>query len=166
MSDGQDTNPTTQISESSVLNARLDKLAETIDTGFRMTRADISLVANDLTIAKSQIASLASRTEALESAGSRRSDAVKAVDVRTSQQDLEQAAQLAQERDAREELAAKVEDISKVADNLTTVNVRQLAILEGFRDDAKKLLHHPTVRLLIAAVGTFIAGYLGARGIK
>ncbi len=73
----------------------------------------------------------------------------------TTQQDMEQDAQLAQERAAREALAVKVDDIAKT-------NEAQLAILARL----DKIASNPTVKLILFALGTIATGYLASKGLK
>ncbi len=73
----------------------------------------------------------------------------------TSVTDMEQSAQLAMERVAREALAEKVDD-------LTQSQKVQLAILTRLDKVAK----HPTVKLVLLLLGLYLAGLLGSKGIN
>lgn len=161
MSDGPDNKPTTQVSREAVLNERLDRIVDGIAAvSGQVDRLDgsVSLVINDVTIVKDRIAMIERRTEQLETAGTRRSDAVKAVDARTSAQDMEQAAQLAQERAAREALAKEVKQ-------LTEINSKQMRALEELNATAKSIVGNKMIRQIAYGVGTLILLWLASKGI-
>lgn len=85
----------------------------------------------------------------------RLSDRTKDTSLTASQGDLEGAAQLAQERQAREELATKV-------DALTSTQETQLAIL-GRLD---KVAKNPLVKTMAAMLATAVITWLAAHGVS
>jgi hypothetical protein len=85
----------------------------------------------------------------------RLSERTKDTSARASQGDLEQASQLAQEKVAREALAAEVAD-------LKATNATQLAIL-GRLD---KVASNPLVKTLGAMLATALITYLATHGIQ
>lgn len=122
------------------VNDRLDKVVdEGIEANTRLTRIEVR-VEN----AEQRIGDVEGRT-------GKASLAVRAA----SQVDLEQAAQLAQERSAREALATKVQKLDDKQDV-------QLALLQQL----VKLTEKPVVKLVFTSIGTAILGYLSARGLK
>lgn len=76
-----------------------------------------------------------------------------------SEMDMANAAQLAQERAAREDLAKQV-------DSLTVVNRQQLELLTDVHASAKKLLDRPEVKWLAAALWMAFTAWLATKGIK
>lgn len=72
-----------------------------------------------------------------------------------SQVDLEQAAQLVQERSAREELAAKVDSLTKTQDV-------QLAILSRL----DKIAANPQVKIILAVGATALASWAASKGLR
>lgn len=118
------------------------KLQRGMDAGFLNMGADIKLVANDLGVVKDRVTLLERRADTT-------SDRVK----QQSSSDLSQDAQLAQERVAREELAAKV-------DALTSTQATQLAIL-GRLD---KVASNPTVKVLFGMLATALVTWLASHG--
>jgi len=77
------------------------------------------------------------------------------IDSTTSQMDLEHDAQLAQERAAREDLAAKV-------DVLTETQQTQLAILSRL----DKITSNPLVKTILTILGTAFATWAASKGLK
>jgi superfamily II RNA helicase len=112
--------------------AKLDKVVtEGIETNVRMTRFEV-------------------RLEDLEGRAGKTSLAVRGA----SMVDMEQAAQLVQERAAREALAKEVDDLKKS-------QATQLAILERL----DKLAEKPAVKVILFALGTIATGYLASKGL-
>lgn len=120
------------------------KIQRGMDTGFLNMGADIKLVANDLSVVKE-------RVNLLERRADNTSDRVK----QASSSDLDHDAQLAQERLAREELAAKV-------DALTTTQATQLAIL-GRLD---KVAANPHVKVILAVLAAAAVSWATSKGLK
>lgn len=121
-------------------DATMEKLVtEGIESNVRLTRIEVRVEGAELRVAE------------LESRIGRTSSRVKEV----SQQDMAQDAQLAQERAAREALAAKVDAIAKT-------NETQLAILARL----DKVASNPTVKLILFAIGVAVTGWLMSHGIK
>jgi len=151
---GPDNKPTAKIDQIEVFNARLDKFSDLLDSGIRAIRVDIGLVSNDLTVVKSQVSTLTQRVDVIETASTRRSDAVKAV----SLNDMEQAAQLAHERTAREALAHDVTE-------LKAVNVAQVESLVRLERVASSILGNKKVRIAGYAVLLIIIAIAARFGI-
>jgi predicted nucleic acid-binding Zn-ribbon protein len=128
------------------VNARLDSqdtkldkvVTEGIEANVRLDRIEVRMKDAERGI------------EDLESRIGRTSERVRGV----SESDLEQDAQLAQERAAREELAAKVDAIAKT-------NETQLAILSRLDNVAK----NPLVKTLAAMLLTALVTWLASHGI-
>lgn len=127
-----------------------DILLAEVRRGFSELRADISLVANDVSIVKDRVAVVEGRVNALEEA--RKTTSMRVADA--SKADLEHEAQLAQERAAREELAAKVDALAKT-------NEVQLAILARLDHVAK----NPLVKTLAAMLATAAITWLASHGV-
>lgn len=121
-----------------------------VKDGLREMGADIKLVSNDLGIVKDRINIIESWKNDQDSRSARTSQRVQ----QASQSDLEQVAQLAQERAAREELAGKV-------DALTTTQATQLAILARLDAVAK----NPLAKTLAAMLATAAITWLAAHGV-
>ena len=111
--------------------------------GFRETNANLELVATDLGVLKERVG-------ILENERTKLSGGVRGL----STTDAEQAAQLAQERSAREALALQVE-------SLRHTNETQLAIL-GRLDAITK---NPLVKTMVAMLATAALTWLAAHGV-
>jgi septal ring factor EnvC (AmiA/AmiB activator) len=114
-------------------------------------RADVALVSNDLGVVKDRVALVETRVVDLEAARSRTSNRVREV----SQSDLNQEAQLAQERSAREELAKQVASLAES-------NQVQLAILTRL----DRLAANPHVKIILAVLATAATTWLASKGLK
>ena len=121
----------------------LTLLGQTMSAGFRETNANIALVSSDLSLVKDRVALL--ETERTKHSGGLRG---------LSTSNAEQDAQLAQERMAREALAAEVAAI-KAETSTQTLLLGQLL----------KLGEKPVVKLIATAVGTAILTWLSTKGI-
>ncbi|HXG69976.1 MAG TPA: hypothetical protein VNJ04_05105 [Gemmatimonadaceae bacterium] len=144
--------PTTkQIPAADPVQVLLLQLKSSMDTGFRETNANIDLLSGDLTSVKAEVRAIQTWKGEQEARSTRTSHRVQQV----SDADLEQSAQLAQERSAREALATKVGDLDHKQDV-------QLALLKQL----VKLTEKPVVKLVATAIGTAILGYLSARGLR
>lgn len=142
---------TTKISQSEIQLGLLNKLVGTVNdikSEMQGVRADMGLVANDLGIVKDRVALLEKRADDSDKRADASSIRVKG----QSQVDLETQAQLAQERMAREALAAKVEGIDAKTD-------AQTKILEGL----KKVADKPAVKLAFHALLTAFISWLAIR---
>lgn len=128
----------------------LSALDAKVAIGFGRLSADIALVSTDLGVVKDRVNVLEAFKVDSESRMSRTSTAVRGA----SQVDMEQAAQLAQERTAREDLAKQVA-------SLATTNAAQLAILSRL----DRLAANPAVKVLLFALGTVATGYLASKGL-
>ena len=112
--------------------------------GFRLTNANIEVVANDLSVVKERVSIL--ETERTKHSGGLRG---------LSTSNAEQDAQLAQERAARESLAAKV-------DKLDVMQQTQLDIL-GRLD---KVASNPMVKTVVTILVTIIGTWAASKGIS
>lgn len=114
-------------------------------------RADVSLVSNDMGLLKQRVSIIESLRVEDEARAVKLSGGVRGL----SNSDLEHASQLAQERAAREALAAKV-------DGLTSTQETQLAILSRL----DKVASNPLVKTLAAMVATALLTWLAAHGVQ
>jgi tetrahydromethanopterin S-methyltransferase subunit G len=156
---------TSKLSEASILNARLDKFQESLESGFRNLRIDINLLGNDISIVKERMTSVENRVGAIEGSGSRRSDAVKALDTRTSQSDLAQDAQIARLIEQNQALEAQVTEARQQVKNLTAIAVRLESV-------ASSIVGNRLVRRIAILSGYVVIGllaliiiWLGSKGI-
>jgi len=144
---------TTQVPREDILQAQLKQLLDRVGEGFgkvdvlvvdvtRLT-GTVELVSNDLGIVKD-------RVTILESERSKLSGGVRGL----STTDAEQAAQLAQERAAREAIAAEVAD-------LKATQALQLAILARL----DKVASNPTVKVLGGMLLTALVTWLASKGL-
>ena len=129
----------------------LAQLKVSMDAGFAGLRADVGLVSNDLGLLKDRVVLVEKRVADGEERAARTSARVQG----SSVVDLEHESQLAQERAAREELAAKV-------DALTASQTLQLAIL-GRLD---KVATNPHVKLILAVLATAMMSWAASKGLK
>ena len=111
--------------------------------GFKETNANLELVATDLGVLKERVG-------ILESERTKLSGGVRGL----STTDAEQAAQLAQERMAREAIAAEVAD-------LKATQALQLAILARL----DKVASNPTVKVLGGMLLTALVTWLASKGL-
>ena len=134
------------------------ELTKRVTSGFVEMKADISIVANDVSITKDRLGVVEGRILVLE-------DAKKITSMRVreaSNADLTHEAQLAQERAAREELAVKAEELAAKVDALAHTNETQLAILG--RLDA--VTRNPLVKTLGAMLATAVITWLATHGVQ
>ncbi len=127
------------------------ELTKSMKEGFRQTNANIDLVSTDLSIVKDRVAIIESWKNDSETRMTRTSGRV----TQASQVDMEQAAQLAQERAARESLAAEVASI-KAETSSQTLLLAQLL----------KLTEKPVVKLVATAIGSAALSWLAAKGYR
>ncbi len=117
-------------------------------------RADISLVSNDLSLVKDRVTIL--ETERGKQSGGIR---------QLSTSDQEQAAQLAQERAAREALAKDVADLKAGHAAIIEKTDHQTEILVSTADAVRKFVATPTVKIiggvLFGIFSTYIANHYG-----
>lgn len=123
--------------------ALLEDLTRSVREGFRMTNANIEVVANDLGVVKA-------RVDILESERTKLSGGVRQL----SSADADGAAQLAQERMAREALAVEVADLKKT-------NETQLAILARL----DKVASNPMVKTVVTILVTILGTWAASKGI-
>jgi len=126
-------------------------LSNEVKSGFRLLAADMELMKDGLDVTKREVAAIQKWKGLQEDRMSRNS-------MRASQQteqDMEQAAQLAQEKAAREELASKFEE-------LATDQKLQLAILSRL----DKVASNPVMKVTIAIVAGIVTSWLANRGLK
>lgn len=140
--------------ESSV-HELLMQLGTAMRHGFDTVNANVALVSNDVDIVKRRIASVEERQSDLEEWRRHTSERVRGIATQTSDADLTQAAKLADEIVARQELAKKVDSLDAKQD-------MQLAILTRLDSVAK----NPLVKGIAQALGIAFLTWLGMRGIK
>ncbi len=126
------------------------ELTQAMKSGIAEVRADIGLVSNDVGLLKQRVSIIESLRVEDEARAVKLSGGVRGL----SSADEQQAAQLAQERSAREALATEVKA-------LTTMQETQLAIL-GRLD---KVASNPVVKTVATAIGTAVLTYLATKGI-
>ena len=146
--DGPDNKPTTSLPKVDPAIAELTKI---VKDGFARTEANFALISGEVN-------SLGNRVTELEAARGRASNRVREVEDTTSHNDLEQQAQLAQERAARETLAAKVDAIASAS----TAQTEALVRLEHI---ATSLLGNKKVRLAGYVVLVLLMGVAAKFGI-
>lgn len=115
----------------------------------RGARADIQLVSNDLSIVKD-------RVTVLETERTKMSGGVRGLSTASAEHD----AQLAQERAARTELAAKVDQLAAGHATLNEKQDLQLAILARL----DKVASNPTVKVLAGMAATAALTWLASHG--
>ncbi len=133
-------------------------LTTTVKAGIAELRADVALVSNDLGVVKDRVAILESFRNDTEARATRTSAGVRSL----SSTNAEQDAQLAQERAAREALAAKTDSVEAKVDALTASQSLQMTILT--RLDA--ITQQPLVKTLAAMLATAAITWLASRGIS
>lgn len=131
--------------------ALLIEMKREMHAGFRETNANIDLLSGDLTTVKAEVRAI--QTWKGEQEARANSNSMRAR--QPSQFDMEAAAQLADERVARETLSAKVDALDGKQDV-------QLELLNTL----VKLTEKPVVKLVFTAIGTAVLGYLTARGLR
>jgi len=136
----------------------LKQLREAQDAGFRTLGADIQLVSNDVTIVKDRVGLVEQRVGVLEESRTRTSNGVRQL----SSHDSEQDAQLAQERAAREAVAAELASVKAKVVDLSASNEVQLAILTRL----DKVASNPHIKLILAVLGTAATTWLASKGLK
>lgn len=127
------------------------ELTAAMKDGLRELSADIKLVSNDLSIVKDRVGIIESWKNDQDARAHRASDGVRQL----STTDAAHDAQLAQERMAREELAAKV-------DSLTQTQATQLAILGRLDAIAK----NPLAKTVAAMLATALVTWLASHGVQ
>lgn len=134
------------------------ELTQAMKDGFRQTNANIELVSSDLGLLKS-------RVDILETERSKYSGGLRGL----STSDAEQAAQLAQERAAREALATEhavtkktVEEIAVNQAALAKTNDTQLAILARL----DKVASNPMVKTVVTILVTILGTWAASKGIS
>ena len=135
----------------------LAELKALVVSGFNSVNAkvdrvetNLGIVSDDVRVTKDRLANAENRLSTLETRAQTTSEFARAA----SKTDLEQAAQLAQERAAREALATKL-------DELSTSQATQLAILGRLDRIAK----NPIVKTLAAMLATAAITWLAAHGV-
>jgi hypothetical protein len=121
----------------------LTQIKAAMEAGFRETNANIDLVSGDLNTVKAEVRAIQTWKGEQEARASRHSLQAKA----ESSHDLEQDAQLAQERAAREALATKVDTLLAIGERLD------------------KLAKHPVAKVVGTIIAVTLAGYAASHGI-
>ncbi len=102
-----------------------------------------------------QLVDFGQRIIKLEEAGRKHSGGIR----RVSENDAAHTAELAHERSAREELAAKVDALSKETS-------AQTAMLQEARDAGKKLMANPYVKAIAIGLALYVLAILRKHGIE
>lgn len=161
--DGPPPQPTTkELPKDEITSALLRDLAKTMKEGFAQTNATLDTLVEDAKLTNQRLTLVEKRQDDFDTRMVRNSDRARG----SSKIDEEQAAQLAQERAAREELAKKVDTLETKATNLEA----KAATLETKTDAQtvilKKVdaaLDSPTVKRMGQAFGGLaIAAMLAA----
>ncbi len=140
---------TTELVAPDPLQIAIAKLTSLVDRGFHETRADLESVKNEGQRTNLRLTRLEMRQDDVETRLTRTSVRAKA----ESDQDMARDAQLAQERSAREELAGKVDALTKTQDV-------QLAILARL----DKVTSNPTVKVIAGMLATALITWLASHG--
>lgn len=128
-------------------DAKLDKVVtEGIESNTRLTRIEV------------RVDGVERHVGDLESRVGRASNRVREV----SQSDLDQSAQLAQERAAREALAADAAAVKKDVTELKQSQELQLAILTRL----DKIAANPNLKIILAVLATAATAWLANKGLK
>lgn len=143
--------PTVNIPKADPVLIALTKLTQSVDR----VGADVRLVSNDLSIVKDRLVIVETWKGEQDMRASRTSTGVRNL----SLSDLEHAAQLAQERAAREALATKV-------DALTVDTQAQTKMLTTIQDAVTGVLKSPMVIKIAYAAGGAILATLTAWGAR
>jgi hypothetical protein len=130
-------------------------LKESVDGGFKELKGDISLVANDVSLVKERVAIVEGRISQVE--GRQDSNSMRAK--QSTETDLAQAAELVKEREAREQLATKVDIIETkmvTKEDLqpnTDATMEMVKSVKGLWARNPKL-EYALVALILAIIGT------------
>lgn len=124
------------------------ELTRAIKEGQARTDANFELLGGELQ-------GLANRVTELEAARGRASNRARSIEQATSENDLAHEAQLAQERAAREALAAKVETLDKKTDAQTQI-LQQLA----------KVASNPLLKDVAKVLITVFLTWAGLKGLR
>lgn len=140
------------------------ELTRSVKSGFgainsRLDAQEVSLerVVNEGIRTNTRLTRIEERVDELEMRIGRASNRVREV----SQTDLEQSAQLVQERTAREAITAKVDALAADIATLSATNSTQLAILSRL----DRVTSNPMVKTVAAMIATALITWLTSHGI-
>ena len=137
------------------LNASVTERFDSVDKRLTELAGSDKTLTDQMTDLDTEFRDMRTRQRSAEDDIRRLSMRTKDTNVNASKQDLEQAAQLAQEREAREALATKV-------DALTATQETQLAILTRL----DKIASNPLVKTIVTILGTALATWAASKGLK
>ncbi len=124
------------------------ELSQSVTRGFTELRADVQLVATDVSVVKDRVRIVEKRLDEHDTRATANSMRVRV----TSEVDLKQDAELAKEKLAREELAARVEGIE--------------ANVAAIRKTVTDVLSNPKVLAVGRGLFLLLAGYAASKGIR
>lgn len=136
------------------------ELTRTTKDGFRAVRADLELVANDLSLVKERVTIIETWRNDQDLRASRNSARVRELADSTSHVDLTHDAKIAAEIVARQELERRVAETHAMVETVKAETSQQTAILARL----DRVASNPLVKTVAASVGTAILTWLAARG--
>lgn len=138
------------------------ELTRTTKDGFRAVRADLELVANDLSLVKERVTIIETWRNDQDLRASRNSNRVRDLAEATSHVDLAHDAKIAAEIVARQKLERDAAETRALVERLQAETASQTAIL-GRLD---KVASNPLVKTVATAVGTAILTWLSVKGLR
>ena len=138
------------------------ELTRTTKDGFRQVRADLELVANDLSLVKERVTIIETWRNDQDMRASRNSNRVRDLAEATSHVDLTHDAKIAAEIVARQKLERDTAETRELVERLRAETASQTAIL-GRLD---KVASNPLVKTVATAVGTAILTWLSVKGLR
>lgn len=138
------------------------ELTRTTKDGFRAVRADLELVANDLSLVKERVTIIETWRNDQDMRASRNSNRVKELAETTSHIDLTHDAKIAAEIVERQKLAREVAETRAIVEVVKSETASQTAILARL----DRLTSNPLVKTVATAVGTAILTWLSVKGLR
>lgn len=145
---GPDVKPTVKLDQMPEWAA---SIARAMRESFRMVNANLEVMTNELSVVRERLVVVEMWKNEQDLRASKMSGGVRAL----SQTDLAHEAMLAQEKVARETLAAEVAELKKET-------TRQTLLLA----ELLKLTEKPVVKLIAGAVGTAFLSWLATKGLR
>lgn len=138
------------------------ELTRTTKDGFRQVRADLELVANDLSLVKERVTIIETWRNDQDLRASRNSNRVKELAEATSHVDLTHDAKIAAEIVARQELERRVSETHATVETIRAETAQQTAILARL----DRVASNPLVKTVATALGTAILTWLASKGLR
>lgn len=138
------------------------ELTRTTKDGFRAVRADLELVANDLSLVKERVTIIETWRNDQDLRASRNSNRVKDLAEATSHVDLTHEAKLAAEIVERQRVARDGAETRAIVEKLQAEMSLQTAILARL----DKVASNPLVKTIATALGTAILTWLASKGLR